>query len=48
MTQPTPTIVQEGNPETNELTVAGTLDGECVLKFEGFVPYPERPLPDAN
>lgn len=37
----TSTIAHEGNPETNTLTVSGTLDGTAVLAVSPF-PYPER------
>ena len=48
MTQPTPTVAHEGNPDTNELTVTGTLDGEAALKFAFDVPRPEREAPNAG
>ena len=38
---PTPTIAHEGNPETNTLTVAGTLDATPTIDVSPF-PYPER------
>ena len=30
---PTPTVAHEGNPDTNTLTVSGTLDGDAFINF---------------
>ena len=44
MTQPTPTVAHEGNPDTNTLTVSGTLDGQAFIVFTPNL-APERELP---
>lgn len=37
-------LAHEGNPRTNSLVVAGTLDGEVVITVEGGNPVPQAPV----